>query len=79
MVEARQVMRLVADVLGSEPLGATHMDFGHMSVTYEVALLEFNGLAAPGRRLLRGVVRAGLHAPLPRQRIGRVECTVVNV
>jgi hypothetical protein len=38
MVEARQVMRLVADVLGSEPLGATHMDFGHMSVTYEVAL-----------------------------------------
>jgi hypothetical protein len=33
MVEARQVMRLVSDVLGVEPLGATHMDFGHMSVT----------------------------------------------
>jgi len=38
MTDTAQAMGLVADALGLQPLRATHMDFGHMSVTYDVAL-----------------------------------------
>jgi len=53
-VGAYGVRPVVADVLGAEPLGATHMDFGHMSVTYEVAL--------PDRQVMvwQQLVQAGL-------------------
>ncbi len=72
MVEARQVLRLVADILGAEPLGATHMDFGHMSVTYEVALPDRQVMVRTNERaeVFAGTARnlailAGLGLPVP--------------
>ena len=73
MVEARQVMRLVSDVLGVEPLGATHMDFGHRSVTYEVALPDRLVMVRTNEQaeVFAGTARnmailAGLGLPVPR-------------
>ena len=37
-MDAAQGMQLVADALGEPPLSATYQDFGHNSVTYDVAL-----------------------------------------
>jgi len=73
MIEAQQVMRLVAAVLGVEPLGATHMDFGHMSVTYEVALPDRQVMVRTNERaeVFAGTARnltllADLGLPVPR-------------
>ena len=37
-INKQQVMMLVSDILGIQPLAATHMTFGHNSVVYDVRL-----------------------------------------
>ena len=73
MVSAEQAMRLVADMLGVAPLGATYMDFGHMSVTYEVALPDRQVMVRTNERaeVFAGTARnltilAGLGLPVLR-------------
>ncbi len=71
--DARQVMGLVSAVLGTEPLGATHLPFGHSSVSYDVALpgrsviVRTNArpevFAKTGHNL---AILAGLGLPVPR-------------
>jgi aminoglycoside phosphotransferase (APT) family kinase protein len=72
-LDARQVMGLVATALGAEPLAATHLPFGHSSVSYDVALPGRNVIvrtnarpevfAKTGHNL---AILAGLGLPVPR-------------
>lgn len=41
-MDEQQVMKLVSDTLGIQPQAASHMAFGHNSVTYDVALSSSN-------------------------------------
>lgn len=41
-MDEAQAMNLVAEVLGVQPLSATHQTFGHSSTTYDVTLPDYN-------------------------------------
>ncbi len=41
-MKKQQVMMLISDILGIQPLTATHMTFGHNSITYDIRLPNRN-------------------------------------
>ena len=64
---------MVRDVLGEEPLYVTHQDFGHQSLTFDVALPERNvivrthhNLQAYRKTAHNLAVLAGLGLPVSR-------------